>query len=1347
MGVPRFAELIRTKYPKCWNNEGDAVVLDSKGRVLNQEVGNLFIDGNGLLHPAMQYTFGYGEFSKKDYSNMSEEDIVAIGAKNFMNVIRSLCLEFRPERVVLAIDGPAPIAKMIQQRQRRFGAKMDIRETPAFKDAWAEMTRRSRSKAAEDEQTFVTLFIAYNNGQIIERALAQAGTIENEIYKKVRANVEYNLVDWAKKEGVIWYNILAHDCPLGFDYDMEDEDNSRWWWSIGSCACAYVWKQVYKADTFINLLSSPNKLSSTLDDPRHHAFIGTSRPKNVTGDVYIQNWSKFKEENAVFIRDHRDKISDMCKTIAENLCRRYRIYRECLINTGIGTSLQGPDKARIEWLMSVRKGLMNSEPTQSEIPAEYEEGFTEYLSSDTHAFDSNSLTPGTSVMRIIDNHIRKNVYENKLKVSDGYEVEFVYSDHLVPGEGEHKIMNFIDQKVARDDNRIHLVYGLDADLFMLCLIRNANLALIRENRTNVDKFRGLVPERKPGTSSCHVVSISKLRKELPTSGFQVHHLDFVFICFMFGNDFLRNVPCLYFDKFLEVVIDKDSSVKSMDFIFSIYYKLKEDLKIGSGSMFVTHFKGNPVYIRWLNFYKFVAELAKHEKQMFSGIIRKMRNDESAELKMASSPKPGHVPVKLQYEILLKCIKIKQRVEGDVINQRARYVDDTEGFDFEEFKNEWARHITKNIPGLESDGISSIFTRTNKHDVMRKMSRTFFEGMEWTMRYYSNLHTLMNSKSILNVNWYYPYSQAPLMSHLEEHLYEFIQEDARRLHTALRESTGDLSRDAIFYYLKGSKITSDVKKRATKTEMDVLNTYPEDMFVKNAKFSKEFLVSEKMLLGQIPKENIPRHLKKIFSETRIQGYRGENVFCEGWSEPKFLFSKSQSREVLISISSTSPEVQLLAVLPAQSSKYLPPNTSPSDLSWMYPSSMPVDFNFKGALHSAVISLPPPNIPYLEYYWVTRKSDTYSRNAEPPIDGIIIDENTDKIRLNYPSVMNFLESVYYDEVGDKCVVYSTASGLAAMAASRNFKSVKVFSNTRTKDHTTYTKPNIEKYSSAFDLSSERLSFTSSKLEAVLADKYIQTIYIDAFDRKGRSWYHMDSDKTLEDIVDEVMTARKELVVRVPSPRFKFPIFSPDIKVTVRDDIQETYAHFALYEGPIDKPDMEREIDVLDGGDRVRETSLEDVTGIADFRMEIGKALVDIPRRSDIDSIINDDTVWGEGARNIVVLDFGDGGILANELSQIHSDIRVFESNGANIDVITKNFPSLDVERGVPEPEDNTIYLMTYTDTYSNFIPKGSNSIVVLKTDKDVASLEGDIHRIRPLEKTTFSEKYTLYVVFAE
>ena len=75
-------------------------------------------------------------------------------------------------------------------------------------------------------------------------------------------------------------------------------------------------------------------------------------------------------------------------------------------------------------------------------------------------WDKTAITPGTKFMHKLGKRIT-NYYSKNPNV--------IVSTSTEPGEGEHKIFQYIRDHHEYHKNRITLIYGLDADLIMLCL--------------------------------------------------------------------------------------------------------------------------------------------------------------------------------------------------------------------------------------------------------------------------------------------------------------------------------------------------------------------------------------------------------------------------------------------------------------------------------------------------------------------------------------------------------------------------------------------------------------------------------------------------------------------------------------------------------------------------------------------------------------------------------------------------------------------------------------------------------------------------------------------------------------
>jgi len=156
--------------------------------------------------------------------------------------------------------------------------------------------------------------------------------------------------------------------------------------------------------------------------------------------------------------------------------------------------------------------------------------------------------------------INKKVSEDK----EWQSPEIVLSGHEVPGEGEHKIMEYIRNARAQPDynpNVRHCLYGLDADLIMLGLLsHDPHFCLLREEvtfgRQSKSKSKELEHQNFYLLHLCIVREYLELEfQELKGEGvmsfpFNMENVidDFILMAFFVGNDFLPNLPHLHINE-------------------------------------------------------------------------------------------------------------------------------------------------------------------------------------------------------------------------------------------------------------------------------------------------------------------------------------------------------------------------------------------------------------------------------------------------------------------------------------------------------------------------------------------------------------------------------------------------------------------------------------------------------------------------------------------------------------------------------------------------------------------------------------------------------------------------------
>lgn len=120
--------------------------------------------------------------------------------------------------------------------------------------------------------------------------------------------------------------------------------------------------------------------------------------------------------------------------------------------------------------------------------------------SEEDRFDSNCISPGTAFMAKVADAMRVYV-EAKLIANDPLwaPLTVVFSDSSTPGEGEHKLIDFLRTQSSHpgfNGHGAHVIAGLDADLIFLALsLHIPRVVILRDNKRPSSFDRAAAPPR------------------------------------------------------------------------------------------------------------------------------------------------------------------------------------------------------------------------------------------------------------------------------------------------------------------------------------------------------------------------------------------------------------------------------------------------------------------------------------------------------------------------------------------------------------------------------------------------------------------------------------------------------------------------------------------------------------------------------------------------------------------------------------------------------------------------------------------------------------------------------------
>jgi 5'-3' exonuclease len=378
------------------------------------------------------------------------------------------------------------------------------------------------------------------------------------------------------------------------------------------------------------------------------------------------------------------------------------------------------------------------------------------------AWNTSAITPGTNFMRQLNEKVveyfgkKMRDMRNNPNNADP-PLEYIISSSSEPGEGEHKIFDYMRTypEYHNSPDTVTLVYGLDADLIMLTLNHlhiTKNLYLFRETPEFIKSVDSTLDANTdylldiPELAASIVKYIHNVEPDTTdaTDTTDTNRItDYILMCFLLGNDFMPHFPAL------------NIRTVGIDILLNVYRET-----LGKTNKYLT--EGNKIV--WKNVHEFIQHIAKQEDTLLTEEHKKRdkfarrfgdntndmrdnrfeRNAFNRELNQ--NRKNDKKVLHDTEEVLGEGANIQQMDDLLMLPMKERSVEKY----INPFAKDWEYRYYKALFDIEIT------------DERRKqICVNYLEGLEWTFHYYM--------AGCIDWKWCYNYHYAPLFKDLVKYI--------------------------------------------------------------------------------------------------------------------------------------------------------------------------------------------------------------------------------------------------------------------------------------------------------------------------------------------------------------------------------------------------------------------------------------------------------------------------------------------------------------------------------------------------------------------------------------------------